>query len=113
MIYNQNNQIYLIYKGGKMLKLSSYEILGLKDNFTYKDIKKAYRQKVRQYPPEQYPKEFMTISDAYETLTKQEYFISNMQNSMFYFDMKVDETKSNQEDFTPYLKKIFEVPFYD
>ncbi len=96
-----------------MLKVSPYEILDLKDNFTYRDIKKAYREKLRQYPPEQYPQEFMAISDAYQTLTNEEYFANNIKGSTLYFDIKADTIKEEKKDLTPFLKKIFEVPFND
>lgn len=94
-----------------MLKKSPYEILGLNGSFTYKEIKKAYRHALRAYPPEQYPEAFMAISDAYETLTREEYFINNLKNNLFYFDIEADAVEPEPEDLTPYLKKIFEVPF--
>jgi len=65
-----------------MLKRSPYEILGLEDNFTFKDIKKAYRKKIREFPPEQYSKEFMEISDAYESLSNEEYFIRSIKDDI-------------------------------
>ena len=94
-----------------MLKRSPYEILGLEDNFTFKDIKKAYRKKIREFPPEQYSKEFMEISDAYESLSNEEYFIRSIKDDIFY--LKLDKISNNykKEDLSIYLKKIFEVPF--
>lgn len=92
-----------------MIKKSPYEILGLNGDFEFKDIKKAYRKAIRAYPPEQYPKEFSQISDAYDSLTNEEYIF---ENDTFYSLEIALEIKEEQEiDKTVYLKKIFEVPF--
>jgi len=92
-----------------VIKKSPYEILGLNGDFEFKDIKKAYRKAIRAYPPEQYPKEFSQISDAYDSLTNEEYIF---ENDTFYSLEIALEIKEEQEiDKTVYLKKIFEVPF--
>jgi curved DNA-binding protein CbpA len=92
-----------------LIKESPYKILGLKGDFEFKDIKKAYRKAIRANPPEQNPKEFAKISDAYDVLTNEEYFAKNSQD-VYSLDveLKIDEiTVENSK----HLKKIFEVPF--
>jgi len=94
-----------------MIKQSPYEILGLKDNFSFKDIKKAYRVAIRNNPPEQNPQEFAKISDAYDVLTNENYFLSGIKDNIFTLSVDKninDVEKSNNKE---YLKKIFETPF--
>lgn len=45
-----------------------YKILGLRKNATPATIKKKYIEKVKAYPPENYPEEFQAIRKAYEVL---------------------------------------------
>lgn len=94
-----------------MIKKSPYEILGLKDNFTFEDIKKAYRQKIRENPPDQNPQAFSEISDAYDILTNEEYFFKDAPKELYALavDTKIDG--SPKIDNSHYLKNIFEVPF--
>jgi len=94
-----------------LIKKSPYEMLGLKDNFTFEDIKKAYRQKIRENPPEQNPQAFSEISDAYDILTNEEYFFKDAPKELYALvvDIKVDE--SPKRETSRYLKNIFEVPF--
>lgn len=94
-----------------MIKQSPYEILGLKDDFSFKDIKKAYRVAIRNNPPEQNPQEFAKISDAYDMLTNDNYFLSGIKDNIFTLsiDKKIDD--STKSDNSIYLKKIFEIPF--
>lgn len=49
------------------MKQSAYELLGL--TAENKNIKKAYKRMVRQFPPEQHPDKFSEIQAAYEFLT--------------------------------------------
>ena len=94
-----------------MIKQSPYEILGLKDDFSFKDIKKAYRVAIRANPPEQNPQEFSKISDAYDMLTNENYFLNGCKDNVFVLkvDKNIDITeKTNNKE---YLKKIFETPF--
>ncbi len=44
------------------------ELLGLQDNASKTDIKKAYLQKIREFPPDKFPEQFKQIRQAYETL---------------------------------------------
>ncbi len=96
-----------------MLKQSAYETLGLKDDFEFKDIKKAYRIAIRNNSPDQNPEQFAKIADAYEMLTKEEYFFQAIKDDLFTkkvdIDLNINENKqcNNKE----YLKKIFETPF--
>ncbi|MEA3384763.1 MAG: DnaJ domain-containing protein [Campylobacterota bacterium] len=94
-----------------MIKQSPYEILGLKDDFSFKDIKKAYRVAIRNNTPEQNPQEFAKISDAYDMLTNENYFLSGVKDNSFTLsiDKKIDDSIKSDNSF--YLKKIFETPF--
>ena len=94
-----------------MIKKSPYEILGLEGDFEFKDIKKAYRKAIRANPPEQKPKEFAMISDAYDSLTNEEAFFNSTDINVYTLkvDLKVDD--DIKIDNSQHLKKIFEVPF--
>lgn len=48
-----------------------YEILGLEREASKDEIKRSYFKLVRKYPPDRYEKEFMTIREAYETLSNE------------------------------------------
>ena len=45
-----------------------FDILGVTTNATDETIKKAYLQKVRQYPPERAPEQFQNIRAAFEAI---------------------------------------------
>ncbi|MEA1955286.1 MAG: J domain-containing protein [Campylobacterota bacterium] len=96
-----------------MLKQSPYEILELDGDFTYRDIKKAYRKAIRENPPEQYPKMFSKISSAYESLTNENYFFKDMNENHFTLSCDIELETDKKINNAKYLKKIFEVPFYD
>ena len=51
---------------------SPYEILKIPKNATIKDIKKSYKEMVRQFTPEHHPEEFMEIRAAYDMLLSTE-----------------------------------------
>jgi len=53
-------------------KRDYYEILGVDRTADEGQIKRAYFAKVRKFPPERFPQEFMEIREAYETLTHPE-----------------------------------------
>ena len=94
-----------------MIKKSPYEILGLEGDFEYKDIKKAYRKAILANPPEQKPKEFAMICDAYETLTNEEYIFNKNNSELFKIDIDIEIEQKEEIDRAKYLKKVFEVPF--
>ena len=94
-----------------MIKRSPYEILGLEGDFEFKDIKRAYRKAIREYSPDTNPKEFALISDAYDSLTNEEYFIKGVEDNRFVLDISLEKEESKKIDNSIYLKKIFEVPF--
>lgn len=56
---------------------SYYDVLGVDENVSDSEIKKAYAKKIREYPPEKDPTNFQKIRQAYETLidprTRQQY----------------------------------------
>jgi len=93
-----------------LIERSPYEILGLEGDFEFKDIKKAYRKAVIANPPEQKPKEFTIISNAYDILTNEEYFV-NSSNLLYSLDVKLELSQEIKIDNSQYLKDIFEVPF--
>jgi len=94
-----------------LIRKSPYEILGLEGDFEFKDIKKAYRQAIRENPPEQNPEMFSIISDAYDSLTNEAYFTKNIENQYFVLKVNIAMKNKTQIDNSSYLKKIFEVPF--
>jgi len=95
-----------------MLKSTPYEILGLHGEFTQKDIKLAYRRAIKENPPEKNHEKFAKISDAYDTLTNEEYFVNSIERGFFVFDVSLDvEVKKKKKDNSHYLKEVFEVPF--
>ncbi len=94
-----------------MIKKSPYQILGLEGDFEFKDIKKAYRKAIREYSPDKDPKQFALISDAYDFLSNEEYFIKGIEDNRFVLDISLDIKESEKEDNSKYLKDIFEVPF--
>ena len=94
-----------------MIKRSPYEILGLEGDFEFKDIKKAYRKAIREHSPDRDPKQFAIISDAYDFLSNEEYYVKGVEDRMFSLDVHIDMKKSEKEDNSKYLKNIFEVPF--
>lgn len=49
-----------------------YELLGVSENASNHEIKKAYYAKIRQFPNETHPEEFQLLTKAYKTLTNTE-----------------------------------------
>jgi curved DNA-binding protein CbpA len=49
-----------------------FDILGVPEDATDEAIKKAYLQKVRQYPPERAPEQFQNIRSAFEAIQTRE-----------------------------------------
>ncbi|MEA1916507.1 MAG: DnaJ domain-containing protein [Campylobacterota bacterium] len=96
-----------------MLKESPYDILKLEGDFTYRDIKKAYRKAIKENPPEQHPEMFSKISNAYESLTNENYFFKNVDEDLFTLSCDIEPKVDKKIDNSKYLKTIFEVPFYD
>jgi len=94
-----------------LIKQSPYEILGLEGDFEFKDIKKAYRKAIRENSPDRNPEQFALISDAYDSLTNEDYFIKGIENNKFVLDVPIEVEKSQKENNSKYLKDIFEVPF--
>jgi len=94
-----------------LIKKSPYEILGLEGDFEFKDIKKAYRKAIREYSPDTNPEQFALISDAYDFLTNEEYFIKGVEDNIFVLNVSLETEESKKIDNSIYLKRIFEVPF--
>jgi len=94
-----------------MIKKTPYEILGLEGEFEFKDIKKAYRKAIRANPPEQKPKEFAMITDAYDMLTNEEYFFNDSNKDLYALSIDLTIDKDEKIDNSQHLKNIFEVPF--
>ena len=94
-----------------MIKSSPYKILDLEGDFEFKDIKKAYRKKIQEFSPDKNPKQFAIISDAYDALTNEDYFVKAVEDIRFVLDVSIEIEKSKKQDNSKYLKDIFEVPF--
>jgi len=94
-----------------LIRKSPYEVLGLEGDFSFKDIKKAYRRAVRENPPEKNPKEFAEISNAYDMLSNEDYFMKDIEDTRFYLSVNIQISDEKKTDMGKYLKNIFEVPF--
>ncbi|MFK5977165.1 MAG: J domain-containing protein [Sulfurovum sp.] len=94
-----------------MISRSPYQVLGLEGDFEFKDIKKAYRKAILANPPEQNPEEFAIISNAYDSLTNEEYFVKDSDNRHYSLDIELAIEEEGKVDKSKYLKDIFEVPF--
>jgi curved DNA-binding protein CbpA len=46
-----------------------YRILGISENSGQEEVRRAYLEKIRQYPPDHSPEEFERIRDAYAVLS--------------------------------------------
>ncbi len=46
-----------------------WEVLGVTAEATSEEVRRAYLEKLRQYPPDRAPEEFERIRDAYEKLS--------------------------------------------
>lgn len=53
-----------------MDQLTAYEILGLQPGASRESIKKAYAELSKKYHPEDYPREFQQLNEAYRILTR-------------------------------------------
>lgn len=64
-----------------------FELLGVDENATERDIRLAYTKVLRQYPHEQFPEEFQWINEAKETLldpVKREKYVRELKNDGAY-----------------------------
>ncbi|WP_409271451.1 J domain-containing protein [Neobacillus sp. SCS-31] len=52
--------------------ISYYELLGIDENASGNEVKKAYYLKIREYPNETHPVEFQELTKAYKVLSNQE-----------------------------------------
>ena len=81
---------------------SYYDILGVSENATDSEIKRAYALKVREYPPEKDPANFQKIRQAYETLidprTRQQYTETlRFNNYINELSEKADQAMDNKD----------------
>jgi curved DNA-binding protein CbpA len=53
-----------------VIKYSPYEILGLESNATEEQIKRRYKELIREYSPEHEPERFIAVREAFESLKK-------------------------------------------
>ncbi len=90
--------------------INPYEVLGIKENASQEEIKKAYREKVKQYHPDQYgdnplkdlaEEKLREINEAYDTLMKKtssnNYGYSNS-NSGYNQSSSYSQNHSNSSD---------------
>jgi curved DNA-binding protein CbpA len=64
--------MYLKKIAHKKTMKTPFNIIGVSEDATDETIKKAYLQKVRQYPPEREPEQFQIIRTAFEAIKTQE-----------------------------------------
>ena len=93
---------------------SPYEVLEISKNATIKDIKRSYKDLVRQFTPEHHPEEFMEIRAAYDLLLSSE---MNAQKTfpiykkpLEFLEQSTETTNSSSIDRTV-LGLIFETPY--
>ena len=53
---------------GERSRCPYYEVLGINEDASVEEIRKAYFQKLKEFPPNKYPEKYKEISRAYETL---------------------------------------------
>lgn len=63
-----------------------YKVLGVQVNTTDEEIRKAWLEKVKQFPPERYPDKFKEIRDAYETIGND---TNRLRNFLFSTDLYI------------------------
>lgn len=100
-----------------MIKQSPYQVLGIEENVSIKDLKKIYRNLIKVHTPEKEPEKFAKIRDAYDSIINEAYFEAMVKKFNFGFydleDNKNQEGQENQEKLNniKYLTTIFETPF--
>jgi len=94
-----------------LIKETPYQVLGLKGDFEFSDIKKNYKQLVRKYPPQTEPEMIAKIRDAYDSLTNEEYYEQSIENDLFVYTLINTQKEMNEIDNIKYLTTIFETPF--
>lgn len=93
---------------------SPYEILDIPRNATMKDIKRRYKDLIREFTPEHNPEKFMEIRAAYEMLLSTE---MNAQDTFPIYKKPLDflnqsAEKNNEEGISKtLLGTFFETPF--
>ncbi len=93
---------------------SPYEILEIPRNATLKDIKRRYKDLVRQFNPEHHPEKFMEIRAAYEMLTSTEmdaYDVFPIYKKPLEFMNQPSEEATSQKMDKALLGLFFETPF--
>lgn len=93
------------------VKTSAYEILDLKAGTSLEEIKKKYKQSIRQFTPEKDPEKFMAIREAYDFI-----FQPSIEISRFPMYQKPKQEAGQQENNKKplpltLLKEIYESPF--
>jgi len=49
-----------------------YLTLGIHENVSDDDVRAAYHTKLREFPPEEFPEEFSTVSEAYDAIRSED-----------------------------------------
>lgn len=87
-----------------------YELLGATESLELDGIKKCYLRKVREFPPEKNPEEFVTIRNAYEEIVQYRRSKSKEKNLLIievYFElMKISILKDDVKSFNECCTKL-------
>lgn len=93
---------------------SPYEVLEIPRNATLKDIKRRYKDLVREFNPEHHPEKFMEIRAAYEMLTSTEMDAQEIfpiyKKPLEFINQSSEGTTSQKMD-KALLGLFFETPF--
>lgn len=102
------------------MKQSAYEILHIEPGANAKSIRRAYKELIRVYGPEQNPEKFSEIREAFEHLSRTENFRPDS-NFPYYHNILTDIEKdpsmaTAEKEFDPVevyqlLTNIFETPY--
>ena len=97
-----------------MSHFSPYEVLGVSPEATIKDIKRKYRELVREFTPEHHPDKFMEIRSAYDALMSTE--VEEQEKFPIYkkpLEFLKQDTQTQQDTLNPLviLGEIFETPY--
>lgn len=93
---------------------SPYEVLEIPRNATLKDIKRRYKDLVREFNPEHHPEKFMEIRAAYEMLISTEMDAFDTfpiyKKPLEFLDQSIEGANSQKMD-KALLGSFFETPF--
>ena len=89
-----------------MTRSKAFEVLGLDSNATTEEIKTAYAELSKKYHPEENPKEFQEIHEAYVTLTRVRNRQFRFENSNFVEMQRIEENTDSRMENSKNCKRV-------